>query len=683
MEKFALSVIIPNFNNGKYIRECIESICRQTYPAEEIIVVDDCSTDDSLETLRHMQQEDARIIVQQLQTNAGVSHARNVGIRMAKGEYVTFLDADDRCADSHKLENEMRLIKKYRKMGKDIAAYSKVVYIDEESKEIRPGESRIAYSGMIYEQLLCTFNTTIIPRDFCIRREIVTAAGAYKEDMSLYEDYELTLRIAAQYEFHDTGEAGTAYRLKNSGLSSRSRKECDDVFMSIFWKQLESKTLLLKMKYIVKKLLSYADRRHKPWIMRRLRTCKKILKKTALYRLKETLRQKRSVILFNLKLHNYFIKKKKTIGRKVISLEEYRKHENAAYQMIEPACERPVYLAPYFEQPAGEVRLMQTPEIYLAVVRNAAVIGGCGALFLKKYCILDILANDKENRVDYVTAPTCFYEKGKLYAAYGKKSPVIRRGITLCGVAPFNYYHFMIELMSRLEYAEQYIEDKTIPLLVDEAAFAYPQMEELFTRINRCNRPVVKVRNDVLYRVQELIYPSMNTWFPVNIQIGLFNRYEDFGIAKSALTNLRSVILKDSAAFGTRKIYISRKKKKLSRLVNETDVENLFAAYGFEVIYPEELTFIQQVQVFCGAKQVAGVSGAAFANIVFCAPDTKVICIIPKEYNFYLYSSMAYLLEEEFVFLNAELANKGENAALSQFRLDLSYCERFLMDLDR
>lgn len=679
MADFKLSVVVPNYNNEKYIRQCIESIEEQTYEIEAIIIVDDCSTDSSRTILTELQNKYPNIVIEFLPSNKGVSNARNIGISLCKSEYITFLDADDICADSHKFENEMKLIKQYCEKGIDIAAYSHVVYIDECGKRLKSAEKNKVLNGEIYEHILCTYNTAILPRDYCVKTEIIRSAGCFREEMNLFEDYELLLKVAKKYPFYCTEKAGTAYRLKDSGLSSRSVKDCDTVFMSIFWEKIECEKKIKKIKCVLMKYLSYADRRYIPIIMRYLRFCKKVLKKTMLYRLKENLRQNRKIILFRLIITNYLFERKKTIGRKVISLKEYSSEE---YKVIEEECERPVYLAPYFEQTAGEIKTVKTPEIYLASIENAGIVGGCGALFTKKYCILDILANDKENRVDYVSMPTCFYEHKKLYVKYRKKNKPIYKAISLCGAAPFNYYHFMIELMSRLEYVEKYVEDKTIPILVDEAAFSYSQMEELFACINRYRRPIIKVRNDTLYKVKELIYPSMNTWFPVNVQIGLINRYEDFGIAKSALTNLRSTILDSSATVRTRKLYISRKKKKLSRLVNEADVENLFISYGFEVIYPEELSFSQQVQVFREAQQVAGVSGAAFANIVFCAPDTKVICIIPKEYNFYLYSSMAYLLDEQFIFLNAELANKGENAALSQFRLDLSYCEKFLMDLN-
>lgn len=677
MKEYSLSVVIPNYNNAKYISQCIESVAAQTYEIDEIIVVDDCSTDDSLEILQRLQLKYCNLVVHTLQENRGVSFARNKGVSLCKSTYVTFLDADDMCGDVHKLEYEMRLIKEHKEAGIDIAAYSKVVYMEEDGTPISSEQVHTAYNGHIFKPLLCTYTTVVIPRDFCVSTEIFTKAGGYREDMNLYEDYELTLRIAKNYAFYNTNEIGTCYRLKKTGLSAKSLKESDKVFVGLFWTYLKHLSLKDKLCCMILKLSGYIKYRLKPQIRDILRGIKAILKKTPVYRLKEYLRQKRCVILFRLILSNLFHEKKKTIGRKVINMQTYVKKANAAYQLFENEQERPIYLAPCFEKKTEEVKFVKTPEIYIAYVKKVNIIGCCGAIYTKKNCILDALANDTENRVDYVTPPICFFEKKKLYVKYKKRQP-IEKGIMLCGVAPFNYYHFMIELMSRLETVERFVEDKTIPILVDAAAYQYPQLAELVDILNKFHRPVIKVENDIFYSVQELIYPSLQVWFPVNIQIGLKNRYQDFGMSMNALTNLRTEILKETPKVTGKRLYLARKEKQFSRLANEDEIEKLFEVYGFQAIYTQDYSFSEQVKMFSEAEAVAGVSGAAFANIVFCAPGTEIICIIPQEYQFYLYSTMAYLLKEQFTFLDAEVVKRGENPALSQFYLNLEYCRRFL-----
>lgn len=89
-----VSVIIPVYNGAEFLEDCLRSVMNQTYRDIEIIVIDDGSTDESYEICHRLAKEDGRIRLLQ-QANAGVSTARNNGIREAKGEFITFVDADD------------------------------------------------------------------------------------------------------------------------------------------------------------------------------------------------------------------------------------------------------------------------------------------------------------------------------------------------------------------------------------------------------------------------------------------------------------------------------------------------------------------------------------------------------------------------------------------------------------
>lgn len=94
MDSELISVIIPVYNGEKYIKKCLESVINQTYNNIEIIVVDDGSTDKTSEIIKKIANKDKRI-VHIKSMNHGVSTARNLGIKKAKGEYLTFVDSDD------------------------------------------------------------------------------------------------------------------------------------------------------------------------------------------------------------------------------------------------------------------------------------------------------------------------------------------------------------------------------------------------------------------------------------------------------------------------------------------------------------------------------------------------------------------------------------------------------------
>ena len=98
MEIPAISVIIPMYNAQQYVRECLDSLLAQTFQDFEVIVVDDCSTDNSFAVVKnYMPRFKGRLRLAQTAKNSGGGGyiPRNIGLEMATGEYVYFMDADD------------------------------------------------------------------------------------------------------------------------------------------------------------------------------------------------------------------------------------------------------------------------------------------------------------------------------------------------------------------------------------------------------------------------------------------------------------------------------------------------------------------------------------------------------------------------------------------------------------
>lgn len=148
-----VSVIIPLYNEEKYIIECIESVINQTYKNLEIIVVDDKSTDNSLNKLKKI--KDKRLKIIKLNKNAGVANARNKGVEKATGDYICFLDSDD-FWDKHKIEKQIDYIK-------DKAfIYSRYAYTNKYGKVMKI--AKVA-KQLTYKQALkntCIFTSTVM-----------------------------------------------------------------------------------------------------------------------------------------------------------------------------------------------------------------------------------------------------------------------------------------------------------------------------------------------------------------------------------------------------------------------------------------------------------------------------------------------------------------------------------------
>lgn len=240
----SLAVIIPNYNNEKFLTKCIDSVLAQTLLPDEIIIVDDVSTDNSRELINELAKKSNIIKPIFLSENGGVSHARNTGIKAAESEYITTLDADDFYYSETKLENEMALINSH---SEDIVAYSKIVICNEDGELIR----KLDYPDKEYAQgdilipLLSGNVVRTLMRDFVFKKKYIIEAGLYNENMNLFEDYDVIIRLSKLLPFYCTFDYGTAYRQKGYGLSHRSEEELFNTKLAItdsYLSSLDEKT---------------------------------------------------------------------------------------------------------------------------------------------------------------------------------------------------------------------------------------------------------------------------------------------------------------------------------------------------------------------------------------------------------------------------------------------------------
>ena len=227
-----ISIIIPNYNKEKYIEKCVDSVLKQSYMPKEIIIVDDCSTDNSRRTIEKLAKKNETIKLIYPKTNGGVSKARNLGLQNASYDYVTFIDSDDFYINVDKLKNEMKQLKLLEEKGYQGLAYSTTVLVDEDGKVIpcranrRRRKNEFMKGNRVLKTLISLSKQKIIPRDYCIRKETVLKVGAYNYPRNFYEDLDLLMRLAmAGVFFQPTYENGTAYRQLQNGLSGKNTIE--------------------------------------------------------------------------------------------------------------------------------------------------------------------------------------------------------------------------------------------------------------------------------------------------------------------------------------------------------------------------------------------------------------------------------------------------------------------------
>jgi hypothetical protein len=396
----------------------------------------------------------------------------------------------------------------------------------------------------------------------------------------------------------------------------------------------------------------------------------------------EFIRGRKKLYYSTLRMKTFVNNAYKLNSYQVSSVKGFCSKNNLKYSILEKEQLREICIPHYYgSQEKEEIRKAVSREIYVAELANAEIVGANGFIIAGGNCLYDMAAADKDNRYDLRIESLKIIDKNNAVVECKGTNQVFEEAIFLVGFAPGNYYHVTSEIFSRLQYIDYYEEYRSIPLLIDEIALKIPQYRDLLEKINKYNHPVIPVKKGHMYSVKRLIYPSYNTWMPINVKGGSDLRAEDFLVAKSGVEYIRNSVLGEAKPEGYRKIYISRKNVNNIRLLNNKEVEEIFGKYGFEIIFPENLSFDDQVEIFSQAKYVAGPTGAALTNILYCPGNAAVITIIPKEFNFHLYSTMAKLLNIQSIYLDAKIIKKGKNISWDKFELDLNYCEEFLKNL--
>ena len=197
-ENNLVSIVIPVYNASKYIKETIESIERQTYKNYEAIFIDDKSTDNSIQIIESYIKQNNKLKIIKLKKHKGVSKARNIGIRIAKGRYLTFLDADDIWFDK-KLEKQIDFIQSneyefvycaFKFMNNEGTRVSKKINIKEKTD----------YEYALLNTRILTITTMIdldkIPKKYCympdtMNEEIITWWNILKKGYIAYGQNEV------------------------------------------------------------------------------------------------------------------------------------------------------------------------------------------------------------------------------------------------------------------------------------------------------------------------------------------------------------------------------------------------------------------------------------------------------------------------------------------------------------
>jgi glycosyltransferase involved in cell wall biosynthesis len=203
-----VSIVIPTYNRAGVIGKPIQSILNQTFQDFEIIVVDDCSTDDTERVLASY--DDPRIRYIRHQSNSGVAIARNTGINSSHSPHIAFLDSDDAWLP----EKLARQLKLFEQCGSEVGfVYTGFVAVDESDRVKRTISS--SYRGNLRERLLYS-NFIGTPSTVMVKREYLDRVNGFDPKMS-FEDWDLWFRLSEHCQFETIPEVLVLYAYNDAG----------------------------------------------------------------------------------------------------------------------------------------------------------------------------------------------------------------------------------------------------------------------------------------------------------------------------------------------------------------------------------------------------------------------------------------------------------------------------------
>lgn len=218
MSKKEISLIMPVYNGASFLKDAVESILSQSFENFEFIIIDDCSTDESLEIIS--QFKDSRITLIKNSNNWGIAHSRNIGIKKSTGNLIAFMDNDD-------LSTKNRLLKQRDFMLKnpsvDICG-TRLKVIDEYGSCIAVGKTK--QKDEILKIGLFLGETSIAQTSIILRQKFLKEYNLfYDTRYTCAEDYDFLCRCSLFAKVHNLEEELVYYRIHPNSTSSQKREK--------------------------------------------------------------------------------------------------------------------------------------------------------------------------------------------------------------------------------------------------------------------------------------------------------------------------------------------------------------------------------------------------------------------------------------------------------------------------
>ena len=358
-------------------------------------------------------------------------------------------------------------------------------------------------------------------------------------------------------------------------------------------------------------------------------------------------------------------------------------------QMVElrPSITTSVFQPKCFEK-GHEANLVTqiTPAIYTVDLEGACIHGGNDSLIIGDWFLNDKIELKRAISYDFQRGVCSFFDLKNRHAvcSTNKQQTKIKSGINLFGQCSVNWYHWMIDILSRIEYINRFSELSDIPLLLDESIANNAVFMETLRLFDKNNHPIYILQYNHSYYIELLHYFSPTSFgnpFEKVEYTGTEDRYLWCVKNEEVLRYYRDVGLKyanDTESPAGKKLFIDRGSAMNGfRLKNEEDAKRLSEQYGYERFNPGKYSLKEQIAAFRDATSIIGDEGAAFVNGIFGSPMCKFTIILPQNWENYVFSTLIYCVGNQCEYLDAsETGNDREHV------IDIEYLRRYLENQD-
>jgi capsular polysaccharide biosynthesis protein len=283
-------------------------------------------------------------------------------------------------------------------------------------------------------------------------------------------------------------------------------------------------------------------------------------------------------------------------------------------------------------------------------------------------------------RVNGVDPSRCTFVSGHVYMHSPTRVVItleptehVKRGIFMGGNGASNYYHWMIEILPKLQFLrEMDTAYPGFPLLVSEGTYRVRSLREGLELLAKA-RPVVVLERNKTYAVNELVYVSNPNNCPFNLRRGESAQVSDFITRPSSIEYVRDHLmsgLSKSDRSGTERLFLTRRSDR--RKYNQDEILKICADYGFKSVFMDEKSLSEQAELISNAEIIAGPTGAAWTNLIFCRAGAKGLCWMAEESSgFSAFSNLAKAVGVDLRYVTyCSGATSTEDLFMSDYHVD-------------